>query len=164
MSEPTFWRTEIFHPLTVHFPIALLLVATMAKAVTVLLREEQFRFWQRVGSYLLYAGSIAAWVAIYTGDMADGIVSRKICDPTVLKDHENAAFTLAYLFTAAAALDLMLLYNFITARQKVLRLLVGALMVAGSVFLINVGHLGARVVYEQAGGVNIPASDCAGFE
>ena len=163
MNEPTFWRTEVFHPLTVHFPIALLLFATLAKAVTLLLREEQFRFWQRVGSYLLYAGCIGAWLAIYTGDLANGIVSRKLCDPTVLKAHENAAFTLAYLFTAATALDLLLTFHFIRYRPKMLRLLVLALMVAGTGFLLQAGHLGARLVYQQAGGVNIPPSDCAGF-
>ncbi|MFD2247969.1 DUF2231 domain-containing protein [Pontibacter ruber] len=162
--EPTFWRTEIYHPLSVHFPIALLLVATLAKAATLLLKDANYRFWQRVGSYLLYAGCVAAWFSIYTGDLADGIVSRKICDPTVLKDHENAAFTLAYLFTAATALDLFLAFRLIRMREKMLHLLVVVLMLAGSAFLMYTGHLGARVVYEQAGGVNVPASDCAGFE
>ena len=78
MSEPTFWRTEVWHPLSVHFPIAILLLATIAKTIALLLRGDQKPFWQKAGSYLLYLGVITAWVAIYTGDLAYCFVSRKI--------------------------------------------------------------------------------------
>ena len=161
MTEPTFWRAEIWHPLTLHFPITLLLVATVVMAVALFLQGDRKMFWLKVGSYSLYAGCLAAWLAIYTGDMADGIVSRKICDPTILKSHENAAFRLTYLFTAATALTLSL--NIIHLYNKALRVLVVLLMLAGSYFLIEAGHKGAQVVYEQGGGVNMPASDCAGY-
>ncbi|MBC5994916.1 DUF2231 domain-containing protein [Pontibacter cellulosilyticus] len=161
MTEPTFWRAEIWHPLTLHFPITLLLVATVVMVVVLFLSGDKKIFWQKVGSYSLYAGCLAAWVAIYTGDMADGIVSRKICDPTVLKSHENAAFNLAYLFTAATALTLSL--NIINLYHKTLRILVVLLMIAGTYYLVETGHKGAQVVYEQGGGVNMPASDCAGY-
>lgn len=163
MSDPTFWRTEIWHPLTVHFPISLLLLATLAKLVALLLRAEQAIFWNRAGAYMLYAGCLTAWVSIYTGDMADGIVSRKLCDPTVLKDHEVAAFNLAYLFSAATALELSLRLNLIKVKTGLLRIIVVLLMVAGAGFLVYAGHLGASVVYQQAGGVNVPTGDCAGF-
>ena len=163
MSDLTFWRTETWHPLSVHFPIALLLVATLAKVVALFLRDSQKDFWHRGGAYLLYAGCLLAWLSIYTGDMADGIVSRKICDPTVLKDHENAAYNLAYIFSVATAIELGLRLNLIRIKTKLLQIAVVLLMVTGSGFLTYAGHLGARVVYEQAGGINIPASDCAGF-
>lgn len=163
MNEPTFWRTEIWHPLSVHFPIAILLLATLAKVVTLFVRDAQHAFWQKAGSYLLYLGFISAWVAIYTGDMADGIVSRNLCDPTVLKDHEIAAYNLAYLFSAAAVLNLLLTIGILKKWTKVVRFVVVLLMLAGSGYLTYAGHLGAMVVYEQAGGVNVPTSDCAGF-
>ncbi len=164
MNEPTFWRTEIWHPLSVHFPIAILLLATIATSIALFMRGDQKPFWQRAGSYLLYLGALSAWVAIYTGDMADGIVSRKLCDPTVLKDHELAAFNVAYLFSGATVLDVVLRFNLIKVWHKLLNILVVLLMLAGSGFLAYAGHLGAEVVYEQAGGVNVPTSDCAGFE
>jgi uncharacterized membrane protein len=163
MSEPTFWRTEIWHPLTVHFPITLLLLASVVKLVVLFLRTEQAQFWSRAGAYMLYAGSLAAWLSIYTGDMADGIVSRKLCDPTVLKDHEIAAYNLAYLFSAATALDLSLRLNLIKLKTDLLQVVVVLLMLVGAGYLLYTGHLGARVVYQQAGGVNTPAGDCAGF-
>ncbi|MBB6613021.1 hypothetical protein H7F15_18415 [Pontibacter sp. Tf4] len=163
MSEPTFWRTEVWHPLSVHFPIAILLLATIAKIVAFLLRGDQEAFWQKAGSYLLYLGCLTAWLGIYTGDMADAIVSRKICDPTVLKDHEIAAFNMAYLFSAATVLNIILSFNLLKVWPMLLRLLVVALMLAGSSYLAYAGHLGAQVVYEQAGGVNIPSTNCAEF-
>lgn len=163
MSDPTFWRTEMWHPLTLHFPISLLLLATFSKLVALFLRGSQTHFWQRAGAYLLYAGCLMAWLSIYTGDIADGIVSRKLCDPTVLKRHEIAAYNLAYLFTAATALDLSLRFNLIKVKTKLLQTLVVLLMLVGTGFLIYTSHLGATVVYEQAGGVNVPAGDCAGF-
>lgn len=163
MFETSFWRTEMWHPLTLHFPISLLLLATITKLVALFLREIQAHFWSRAGAYLLYAGCLTAWLSIYTGDMADGIVSRKLCDPTVLKDHEIAAYNLAYLFSAATALDLSLRFNLIRLKPKLLQALVVLLMLAGSGFLVYTSHLGATVVYNQAGGVKVPTSDCAGF-
>ena len=163
MSEPTFWRTEIWHPLTLHFPISLLLFATIAKLVALCLRGSQASFWHRAGAYLLYTGCLTAWLSIYTGDMADGIVARKLCDPTVLKDHEIASYNLAYIFSAATALELSLRLNLIRIKTGLLQAVVVLLMVVGTGFLIYAGHLGASVVYQQAGGVNVPTSDCAGF-
>ncbi|RDV16951.1 DUF2231 domain-containing protein [Pontibacter diazotrophicus] len=163
MFDTTFWRTEMWHPLTLHFPISLLLLATLSKLVALFLKGSQAAFWHRAGAYLLYAGCLMAWVSIYTGDMADGLVARKLCDPTVLKRHEIAAYNLAYLFSAATALELSLRFNLVKVKVKWLQAVVLLLMVVGAGFLIYTSHLGATVVYEQAGGVNVPSSDCAGF-
>jgi uncharacterized membrane protein len=164
MSEASFWRTEIWHPLSVHFPIAILILATLAQSLALVLRTDARAFWQKAASYLLYLGVLTAWLGIYTGHEADGLVARKICDPTVLKDHEIAAFNMAYLFSAAAALTLALPLPLLKTRQAILRLLVLLLMAAGTFFLVRAGHLGASVVYQQAGGVLVPKADCADFE
>ncbi|HEV7350916.1 DUF2231 domain-containing protein [Telluribacter sp.] len=163
MTEPDFWRTEIWHPLVLHFPLVLLLVSTVFQLVAVVNLKESAPFWQRAGSYLLYGGYISAWLAIYTGDLADGIVSRTICDPTVLKDHEIAAYYTAYIFSGATAVDLGLISGLIRRYRKVLRMGVFCLMLVGSGYLMYAGHLGARVVYQQAGGVKVPAADCTEY-
>ena len=163
MYDPTFWRTEIWHPLTVHFPISFLLLATLVMLIALFLKGTQAHFWYRAGAYLLYVGCLMAWVSIYTGGLADGIVSRKICDPTVLKDHEIAADNMAYIFSAATLLVLALRLNLVRVKTRLLQIVAVLLMVVGSGFLAYAGHLGASVVYQQAGGVNVPAGDCAGF-
>jgi len=154
---PDFWRTEIFHPLSVHLPIALLLVATLFRVVSFRRNSET---WNKGGSILLFIGVIGAWISIYTGNLADGIVSRDLCDPTVLKDHENASMATAWLFTAALLLDLV--YGFL--KKYWLKFLMAAVMVVGSGFLSYTGHLGAALVYQQAAGVYVPSDDCEEFE
>lgn len=164
MVETGFWRTEIWHPLSVHYPIALLIVATLMKLIALILKKGQKETWQKAGSALLYAGCLAAWVSIYTGNMADSIVARKICDPTVLKSHQIAANNVAYLFSAAVIIDLMVVIKLI--RNKLLfiaRYFIILLMLAGTGYLIYAGHLGATLVYQQGAGVHKPALDCSDY-
>ena len=163
MAEPTFWRTEVWHPLTVHFPIALLTFATIVKLFAIFLKPASADFWQKTGSFLLYVGTLAAWLSLLTGDLAEGIVSRKLCDPTVLKDHEIFAQYLTYTFTAAALVDVAQRFQLVKYKPRLLQILVVLLLLVGSGFLTYAGHLGARVVYQQAGGVYVPSGDCGEF-
>lgn len=163
MQLPEFWRTEVWHPLSVHFPISLLLIALLFKVIALITTDLT---WNKAGSALLLLGILGAWIAIYTGDLADGIVSRKICDPTVLKAHENASYTLAWLFTIASLLDVaqFRLVKISRIYKKVLKLIVLTLMLIGSGFLIYSGHLGATLVYQQGAGVYTPSGDCKEFD
>jgi uncharacterized membrane protein len=162
---PDFWRKELWHPLTVHFPIALLLVATVLLVVSILSKKEYKNFFQNTSFLLLVIGTCGAWIAQYTGDIADGIVSRKICDPTILKDHELAAQTMTYLFSAGTVLSILLFFNLLrTPLYKIALYVILGCMLAGSVFLVRTGHLGASVVYEQGGGVLNHNVDCDDFQ
>ncbi len=158
---PDFWRTEVFHPLSVHFPIALLIAAFLFKIVALRYTRE---VWERGGSILLIAGVIMLWIAIFTGDLADGVVSRKICDPTVLKDHENMAWTTAWVFSAGLLLDLLRQLKYPVFRNMLTRLLMILLLAIGTGTLSYTGHLGATLVYQQAAGVYVPSGNCAEFE
>lgn len=159
---PEFWRTEIFHPLSVHFPIGLLFVAFLFKGIAIWSHRET---WKLGGSILLFLGVIGLWVSIYTGNLADGIVARKICDPTILKDHENLAYTTAWIFTLSLALDLLrpILENFIVNKQRLFNLLIAVIMLIGIGFLTYTGHSGATLVYQQGAGVYTPSIDCTEF-
>lgn len=157
---PEFWRTEVYHPLFVHFPIALLLVGTFFKITGL---WSKGKFLSLPGTILLILGAIGGWIAVYTGDLADGIVSRKLCDPTILKDHENSSYTTMWLFSCALLVDLLFQLKFISFKRKLIDILVIITLLVGSGFLMYTGHLGATLVYQQAAGVNIPSSDCAGF-
>ncbi|MAM18500.1 MAG: DUF2231 domain-containing protein [Christiangramia sp.] len=160
MNElPEFFRTEVYHPLFVHFPIVLLLIATLFKIVSLWSKKVTY---SEGGSILLILGVISVWIAVYTGDQADGIVSRQLCDPTVLKEHENLATTTAWIFSMALVLDLLLRYVE-SFKKKSAYYIVALLMLAGSVTLTLAGHHGAELVYQQAAGVNVPSEDCSEF-
>ena len=156
---PDFWRTEVFHPLSVHFPIVLLLMATVFKLIGLWSSKIT---WDHGGRLMLLLGVIGVWISIYTGDLADGIVSRQLCDPTVLKEHENLAYTTAWIFSIALVIELLMRYIDII-KTKITSIFLVLLMIAGTGILMYVGHLGAELVYQQAAGVNIPSEDCTEF-
>ncbi|GAA4646945.1 hypothetical protein GCM10023115_49070 [Pontixanthobacter gangjinensis] len=156
---PDFWRTEVFHPLSVHFPIVLLLMASLFKLIG--LWSSRIT-WDHGGRFLLILGVIGVWLSIYTGNLADGIVSRQLCDPTVLKEHENFAYTTAWIFTIALLIDILTRYIDLI-KTRITGIILVILMLAGSASLAYVGHLGAELVYQQAAGVNVPSGDCSEF-
>ena len=161
MNEmPEFLRTEVWHPLTVHFPIALLLVATLFKFLTLFSKSKT---WENAGSLLLYIGTIGAWLAIFTGVLADGIVARELCDPTVLKAHENFAWILAWLFSLSTLIDIGRILKLIPLKTKIINILTFSIMVIGSGYLMYAGHLGAKLVYQQGAGVYHPTENCDEF-
>ena len=156
---PEFLRTETWHPLVVHFPIVLLLTATLCKLIFVFSKRE---VWDIGGSYLLYIGAIATWVAVYTGGMADAVVVRKLCDPIVLENHENLAKILSVLFTAASVFDFF--WRFLPKfKIMIVQILIVVVMISGTVVLTFAGHLGASLVYQQAAGVYVPTENCEEF-
>lgn len=165
MFSSDFWRTETWHPLSVHFPIALLLVSTLILLISIFVKKDYQRSWQIASGGLLIAGTFAAWISIYTGNLADGVVARKICDPTVLKDHEIAAERVTWLFTVAAVLNALILFNFLKSTIRILSFYAMILlMLAGSGYLIYAGHLGATLVYQQGAGVKDHVVDCSDYE
>lgn len=158
---PEFWRTEIWHPFTVHFPLAILIIATVFYVIGFFAGKK---FWENAGIILIIIGTVGAWIAIYTGNLADGVVSRQICDPTVLETHESNAYTVAWLFTAATVLMLVEYAGLLKKAGKILKIAAVVLMITGSGFLAYTGHLGATLVYQQAAGVYTPSEDCSEFE
>lgn len=161
MPEFDFMRSEVWHALSVHFPIALLLTSTLTLLISFFLKEEKEKQWQNTASGLLFAGCLAAWISLYTGGQAEGIVARKICDPTILKDHEIAGETMTYLFTSAALINILLFFNVLKFRMRRISIwLISGLMLIGSGYLIYAGHLGASLVYEQGAGVKNHSVDC----
>ena len=157
------WREELWHPIVVHFPVALLLFGVLlcpAQYAVPLSLKAQTLFSARV---LLTAGTLGAWLAIWTGERADSVVGRTLCDPLVLEAHGNYAYIMAWLFTVAVALD----YG--SMRLKKERLLpplqiAFLLAFATGAFLTGyIGHLGSKLVYQQGAAVYQPSEDCSEF-
>ena len=168
MNElPDLWRTELWHPMVVHFPIVLLLGAAVLRIVSKFFAEEKSTFLENTSRLSLYIGVVTAWIAIYTGSLADAIVVRELCDPTVLEDHENAAYTLGVIFTIAALLDSLNLFSWdklLFLKKPIREWVIISLLLAGSAYLGYTAHLGASLVYQQGAAVYQPTESCVEFE
>lgn len=164
-SLPSMWRRELLHPVVVHFPIALLIVGTAGFGLALALRRRAGADWLLPASRtLLILGVLGAWVAIYTGTLADRIVGRDLCDPLVLAAHEDYAYVAVVLFKAGILLDLVGRRLVPSERWKAwLGRAALAVFIAGAVAIGQVGHLGGKLVYQQAAGVHRPSEDCAEF-
>lgn len=161
---PSLWRVELVHPIVVHFPIVLLMTGTFAWLAGQLAdRGGRWGFLVPAGRLALAGGLVAAWVAIYTGDLADAEVVRSLCDPTVVETHEELAYLVAYLFTGALALDLAAAGP-LRRWRRWLAPLVAVALLAGTGGIGYVGHLGASLVYQQGAGVYQPSNNCTEFE
>jgi uncharacterized membrane protein len=151
---------QTWHPLTVHFPIAFLMLSGFLSLYLIFKFQKSLAFFN-LG--LLVLGLIGCGISIYTGNIEDGKVSRDLCDPTILKDHENFAYYLLYIFLANLLLWVIRLFVFPKSFKLILSAFILLSSVMGSSCLVYVGHLGASLVYEQAAGVDVPGEDCEGF-
>lgn len=161
---PSIWRTELWHPKFVHFPIVCLLLATITGIIAFLLSKNypakaHLKFTM---SLLLWCGVVFFWVTFYTGKLAYSVEVRKICDPTVLKDHLLWAYISGVIFSLAMVVDIIKRI-WIAIASKWLMPVIVILMIAGSVFISYDAHLGASLVYQQGAGVYKPPEGCPGF-
>ena len=157
--SPDMLRIELLHPLTVHFPIALLLVGTMLELLSSVMRPERRDFTRSVSLLLFTLGTLGAWLAVWSGGEAEEIVEKMLCDDSVLESHEELATLLSWIFSGVTALAWLRRFR---PALKILSFLVAFTALAGSLGLAYVGHLGATLVYQQGAAVNRPAIDCTG--
>ena|SRR5699024_1052872 len=164
---PSMWRAELWHPMVVHFPIVLLLGAALARLFWHGLSCSRGKVALAMSRVMLYVGLVFAWLAVYTGTVADSTVGRTVCDPTVLEAHEQAGFIIGYLFSAATLIDLFDVFSIsFTSRMghRWKRWVVTLLLVGGSLYVGYAAHLGATLVYQQSAGVYQPTEGCTEFE
>ncbi|MDA3892562.1 MAG: hypothetical protein PF517_12935 [Salinivirgaceae bacterium] len=161
MNElPEFWRTEIWHPLFVHFPLAVLILGSLFIVISTIIKKN---FWEDMSKILLVIGTFGIWIVIYTGNLADSVVSRQICDPTVLKTHEINANIVGWIFSIVSTIIIFEYFGFFKKIKNLLKIILIVLSIMGSGILIYTGHLGATLVYQQAAAVHIPSEDCNEF-
>lgn len=160
---PSFWREEVWHPLSVHLPIATLLLASLFAVIGFFYKKETYRFLAKQMSLVLLAiGVFSGWAAIYTGELAYNIEVRKICDPKVLQEHQWWAY--ATLIVYSVNLILQLSIKFIPFLSRKLAQTIGLVLLTIALGgLFYTGHLGASLVYQQGAGTYQPTADCVEF-
>ncbi|NBQ53058.1 MAG: hypothetical protein EBU49_05695 [Proteobacteria bacterium] len=154
-------RVELFHPLVVHFPVALLMTATaiwfFAYVADGFHRDDFAKLVRRGSCLLMGLGLMAGLVALKTGELAEDTVNQIICDPTITKDHEDWADWAMVIFSsglaAAAGAEFISMIRRFRTSLAPMRTIASLGFFAGAACLTWTGHLGGKLVYEQGAAV-----------
>jgi uncharacterized membrane protein len=141
------------HPLVVHFPIALLLVAPVF-VLMALLSPGRTATFGVPAVVLLALGTIAAFVSVESGEAAAELATRTEAVTQVLERHSSLAETVTWLFAVMtvayglAVAGLLRVKRF--SRPSYAFVVHGvflALMLAGAGMVANTAHQGGVLVH-----------------
>ncbi len=142
------------HPLIVHFPIALLLLAPLFVALGLVVGRRGTPYLV-AGLLLMALGTTASFVAVETGEAAARLAERSPQINAVLEHHEELAERTRLLFTLLTAVFAGLLAVRHFAGERLGRgaftgvvVLFLAIYGAGAITLANTAHNGGRLVHE----------------
>ncbi len=142
------------HPLVVHFPVALLLVAPLLVLLGLIFFKNRVPYWVSAWA-LMVLGTIGAFVAVSTGEAGAQLVDRTPEISKTLEQHQNLAETTRTVFTILTAVFAALLFAPIVNRKefgKAIVRIVGAVFLigylGGMLLLVNTAHAGGTMVHE----------------
>jgi uncharacterized membrane protein len=142
------------HPLVIHFPIALLVVAPLF-VVLGLLFGKRGKGLLVAALVLMAIGTISAYVAVETGEAAAELADRTPEVTPILAHHQQLAERTRLIFTVLTAiLAVLVAFTGLRKREMTRGLAFGvygvflALYAVGAVNLANTAHNGGRLVHE----------------
>ena len=142
------------HPLIIHFPIALLLVAPLFIILGLLFARHR-RLLMISALVLMFLGTASSFVAVSTGEAAGKLADRTPEVNQVLQHHEELAERTRLTFTVLTVVFAGLLLGPAVLKRPlaavpavVLTLLFLGVYAAGTVVLVNTAHNGGRLVHE----------------
>jgi len=142
------WAPNI-HPLLVHFPIAIILLAVMMDLLNFILPDK---WWDDLKTTILYGiGAVSAIAAYYTGTLAADSVFLPAEAQTVLTEHADWAWWTVWFFGIYALLRI-LLHWYEKMDQRSIRIATFVLVMPGVFFLFETGDHGAKMVFGYGAG------------
>jgi len=138
-----------FHPVIVHFTIALLSVAVISDFLYLITKKDTF---YQVANWMLVIGAMCAVGAVLTGNQAASRVEIPAEIDALVRAHRNSGQITMWSFVILTALRFL----FIKLRllQKPLKWIYYLASVTALIFLFRTGLLGGEMVYIHGVGVN----------
>ncbi len=136
------------HPIFVHFPIALLLTATLISVLAVLFKSKREEL-KIVLYWILILGAISVLAALFSGLYEDERVVHDEAIHKIMEVHKLLGFIITTVFV------LITIWFIIRKRKIRLRELtvMTLLLIGTSGVLVYSAYLGGEMVYEQGAGV-----------
>ena len=155
MFKPPPWPSfDGLHPLVVHFPIALFIVAPIFVIAALVLWRQRLAMLG-AAALLLVLGAIALFVTVASGEAAGEMAERSAAVNAVLERHEELAETTRIVFSALTILLAVAFVLGVWLKDRIKRpvwtvgLAVYVLVYAGALLLlVNTAHQGGRLVHE----------------
>jgi uncharacterized membrane protein len=142
------WAPNI-HPIVIHFPIAIILLAVLMDFLNIFLPDS---WWDDLKSTILYGiGATAAIAAYYTGTWAADSVFLPSGAQSVLNEHSDWALWTVWFFGIYAVLRIML-HWYQKMDQKSIRIGIFVLALPGVFLLYETGDHGAKMVFGYGAG------------
>ncbi|MEI8201592.1 MAG: ferritin family protein [Bacteroidota bacterium] len=135
--------TSHFHPLTVHFPVALLITGFVFDLVYLFYKKEHCL--SKAGLYLLVLGTLGAFAGYFTGEFFTP--EFKGAAGELKENHEVFAKITMFVMLAASVLRIYLSVK--KKEQSPLKWLAFFLVFAGTVSVGITGYLGGKLVYDH---------------
>ncbi|MGL4293873.1 MAG: DUF2231 domain-containing protein [Bacteroidales bacterium] len=133
--------TEILHPMTVHFPIALILVSCFLAVIYWF--KNQDPFMNTCIKILVFLGAVGSWAAVITGSYHLPLSAE---GETIKHIHHNFATATAWVISFSAALY-VLFYFYKKPLPKWLGWVAFLLLIAATVLISLTGYYGGYIVY-----------------
>lgn len=145
------WAPNI-HPMIVHFPIVLLVLAVMADAASLIFKKHQ---WLNNATISLFViGTVSAIITYFTGkSAADNVFLPPLANP-IVNEHSDLALWTVLFFGALTVIKISIMYKLPKANTA----LKAGIIVAGFTGLGLLGTTaehGAQLVYQYGVGVNV---------
>jgi uncharacterized membrane protein len=141
-----------FHPMLVHFPIALLVMSVVFDAAGQIWKRESF---QESGFCLHLIGLIGGAAAAFVGHLAEEAAEEAGIAESLIERHETLALTTLGIFFFLFVWRLLLRNKF-TGQMIRVYFFVATI---GLGTLAATGHFGGNLVFEHGAGVQIASED-----
>jgi uncharacterized membrane protein len=146
---------DAIHPMIIHFPIVLLLLAPFLILVGALRRPERSRTILYVALAVMIAGTVGTYFAVASGEAAAQLAERNPQVEAVLERHEQLAeatrigfSVLTVIFAAILVIPQVLKMTSTRIACTILPLAFLVVYGGGVLLLANTAHNGARLVHE----------------
>jgi uncharacterized membrane protein len=142
------WAPNI-HPLLVHFPIALMMVAALANFVSLFIKEK---WWDEIKNTVLYVtGALFAGITYYSGTVAADTVFLPAEAQSVLSEHAEWAEYLLWFIILYSLLRIAF-HWFDLFQIKAFRIIAFITVLPGLFMVYETAEYGGKMVYGYGAG------------